>query len=114
MKQLTGEGTVAVRYFGGKVEVQLGDCVSLRVWFRKRIGRVVYVPGVSPRNPAFAFNGLQWVGIRLENGSLVKTIVLSKTSDLEKDITFIEHDVSPCEMITESFRGDEENETFTP
>lgn len=66
---------MAVKYFGGDIEVQLGDRVSVRVWFRGRSGRIVYVPGFSPVNPEFEYNGLQWAGVRLENKALLATIV---------------------------------------
>jgi uncharacterized RmlC-like cupin family protein len=42
---------MSVRYFGGEVEVQFGDQVSVSVWCRKRIGRIVYIPGISPCPP---------------------------------------------------------------
>jgi hypothetical protein len=50
---------MSVRYFGGEVEVQLGDRVSVSVWCRKRSGRIVYIPGISRVNPEFEYNGLQ-------------------------------------------------------
>jgi hypothetical protein len=99
---------MSVRYFDGTVEVQLGDRVALRILFRKRTGRVVYVPGISPLNPEFAYNGLQWVGVRLEDRSLVATVVLHKTGTLKKKVKFIARDASPCELITESSREFEE------
>ena len=49
---------MAARYFDGNTDVQLGDRVALRVLFRKRVGRVVYVPGVSTFNPEFEYNGM--------------------------------------------------------
>ena len=64
-----------VTYNDRVTPVQLGDHVESRVWFRKRKGRVVYVPGVSPLNKNMEYNGLCWVGIRLEDGSFVSTVV---------------------------------------
>jgi hypothetical protein len=100
---------VPVRYFDGNVEVQLGDRVSLSVLFRQRTGRVVYVPGISPVNPEFEYNGLRWVGIRLEDRSMVATVVRSSTGNLKKKVRFIQRDTSPCELITESSREFEEH-----
>jgi hypothetical protein len=97
-----------VRYNDGQA-VQLGDRVALRVLFRKRTGRVVYVPRISPPNPEFAYNGLEWVGIRLDDHSLVGTVVLHKTGTLKKKIKFIARDASACELITESSREFEEH-----
>ena len=100
---------MAVRYFDGNTDVQLGDRVALRVLFRRRVGRVVYVPGVSTFNPEFEYNGMKWVGIRLENRSLVATPVLTQTGNLKKKIKFIERDSSPCELITAASREFEEH-----
>lgn len=100
---------MSARYFDGVTEVRLGDRVALRVLFRKRMGRVVYVPGISPVNPEFEYNGLRWVGIRLPDRSLVATVVLTRTGNLKKKVKFIERDGSPCELITESSREFEEH-----
>jgi hypothetical protein len=95
---------MSARYFDGTTKVQLGDRVALKVLFRKRLGRVVYVPGISAFNPEFEYNGMKWLGIRLEDRSLVATPVLTKTGDLKKKIKFIERDDSPCELITKDSR----------
>lgn len=100
---------MSVRYFDGITEVQLGDHVALRILFRKRAGRVVYVPGISPANPEFEYNGLRWVGIRLQDRSLVATLVLPGTGNLKKKVKFMARDASPCELITESSREFEEH-----
>jgi len=107
---------MAVRYFDGVTDVQLGDQVTLSVLFRKRVGRVVYVPGVSAVNPEFEEDdGSKWVGIRLDDRSLVATPVLTKTGNLKKKIKFIARDNSPCELITPSSREFEEHgEALSP
>ena len=68
----------------------------------------MYVPGISPFNPEFGYNGLEWVGIRIERQTLVATIVRPKTGNLKRKVKFIERDNSPCELITESSREFEE------
>lgn len=100
---------MSIRYFDNLTEVQLGDRVALRLLFRKRTGRVVYVPGISPFNPEFEYNGLRWVGIRLSDRSLAALIVLPETGSLQKKVKFIGHDSSPCELITPSSREFEEH-----
>src|SRR5215471_5628537 len=100
---------MAVRYFDGDTDVQLGDQVALSVLFRERAGRVVYVPGISALNPEFEYNGMKWVGIRLDDRSLVATPLLTKTGNLKKKIKFIARDTSPLELITESSREFEEH-----
>jgi hypothetical protein len=86
-------------YFDGRQEVRLGDRVSISIWFRSRKGRVVYVPGVSALNTEFEYNGMRWVGVRLEDGRLVATPILSKTDSLKKKVQFIARDDSPCKFI---------------
>ena len=98
-----------VRYFDGSTEVQLGDRVALRLLFRRRVGRVVYVPGISAFNAEFEYNGMKWVGIRLEDRSLAATPILTKTGNLKKKIKFIQRDGSACQLITESSREFEEH-----
>lgn len=99
---------MTVTYFGGKDEVQLGDRASIRLWFKTRTGRVVYVPGLSQMNAEFEFNGMRWVGIRLANGALVATPVLVKTNSLKKKVRLIARDSSPCEFITPDSKEFEE------
>jgi len=100
---------MSVRYFDGTTEVQLGDRVALKLLFRERAGRIVYVPGISAFNPEFEYNGMKWVGIRLDDRSLVATPLLSTTGNLKRKIRFIERDSSACELITESSREFEEH-----
>ena len=100
---------MSVRYFDATTEVQLGDRVTLKVLFRERTGRVVYVPGISAFNPEFEYNGMKWVGIRLNDRSLVATPIIIKTGNLQKKIHFVERDDSPCELITASSREFEEH-----
>lgn len=95
---------MAMAYFGGTEEVQLGDRVSISIWFRKRPGRVVYVPGISARNAEFEYNGMRWVGIRLEDRSLVATPVLSQTQGLKKKAKFLQRDATSCDLITPDAR----------
>jgi hypothetical protein len=72
-----------VTYNDRMTPVQLGDHVLTRVWFRRRKGRVVYVPGVSTPNANMEYNGLTWVGIRLEDtGGFVSTLVDPKEAYL--------------------------------
>lgn len=89
-----------VMYAESDCEVLLGDRVSISVWFRRREGRVVYVPGISSVNTEFEYGGMRWVGIRLANNNLVATPVLSKTGTLKGKVWFIRRDRSPCDIIT--------------
>jgi hypothetical protein len=74
------------------------------MWFRERHGRVVYVPGLSRVNHEFEYNEMRWVGIRLEDRSLVATPVLLKSELVKPKVKFLRRDESPCELISESSR----------
>jgi hypothetical protein len=100
---------MAVRYFDGSTDVHLGDRVALKLFFKERTGRVVYVPGISAFNAEFEYDGMKWVGVRLDDRSLVATPILTKTGSLKKKIKFIGRDSSPCELITSSSREFEEH-----
>jgi len=106
---------MTIRYSDGTTDVRLGDRAALSIWFRRRVGRVVYVPGVSPFNPEFEYNGMRWVGIRLEDRSLVATPVLLATGSLKPKVQFLERDASPNDEITETSREFErDGEGFSP
>ena len=101
-----------IRYHGLDEEVRLGDWVELRVFFRKRTGRVVYVPGISKPHREMAYGGLEDVGIRLQEGTFIATVVIPPSFRLKKGIRFLRHDplgvaeVDPGERLFE----DSENE----
>ena len=99
-----------IQYFDTTTDVRLGDRVEVRVLFRRRAGRVVYVPGVSPMNPEFEYNGMRWVGVRLDDRSLVATPVLTTTGNLKKKVAFLERDDAPTELIVPSSREFEEHD----
>ena len=80
-----------VTYWKSGETVEIGDVVEIRLWVVfKRRGRVVYVPGISPRKPHMERDGLAWVGIRLTSGSLVETIVLPEGNELQKSVRLLE------------------------
>ena len=77
-----------IAYADGQA-VALGDRVSIRTWFKNRSGIVVYLPGTSLFNPQMEHNGLTWVGIRLDGGGFVGTVVLYETGRLKKTVKLI-------------------------
>lgn len=81
-----------VWYNGIQEEVQIGDWVQLRVLFRKRTGRIVYLPGTSKRHREMAYGGVEDVGIRLEDGTFVATPVHPETSRLKKGVLLVRRD----------------------
>jgi hypothetical protein len=100
---------MSIQYFDKAHEVKLGDRVSVTVFWRKRIGRIVYAPGISAVNPEFEYDGMCWVGIRLEDRSLVATPVLLKTQTLKRRVKFVERDSSRCDLIAPDSKEFEEH-----
>lgn len=84
-----------VLYHEGQTAVQLGDHVTARSFFRRKPGRVVYLPGVSAKNRDMEHHGLSWVGIDLENGLRLATVVIPETSRLKKSVVFVSRSTGP-------------------
>ncbi len=87
---------MAIRYADSDLEVRPGDQVEIKVWFKKRRGRIVYVPGISPLNTQYEFNGLRWVAIRTET-MIIGSIVRPQIDTLKPKVKFICRDDSPFE-----------------
>lgn len=87
MKNPTDMSQIA--YAGGAPSVELGDQVSARHWFRRRFGRVMYVPGVSKRVGSFEHNGLTWVGIAFADGTVIGSVVDPETRRLQQSVRFL-------------------------
>ena len=86
-------------YCGGGIPVCLGDHVEIRGLLRRRRGRVNYVPGSSPPCQDMEFNGLIYVGIELEDGGIIATLVDPETFALKKSIQFLERNSGPIKEI---------------
>jgi hypothetical protein len=82
-----------VFYRDGVTHIQLGDQVELNggflFLFRKLIGQVVYVPGVSALRPAMEFGGLQWIAVDIPGKALIKHLIDSDTGRLLKDVRLL-------------------------
>lgn len=79
-----------IQYHEGKVEVQLGDFIQTTFWFFfKRRGRVIYLPGVSKTVSAFGHSGLQWVGIKRDNGDVFGEVIDPGTRRLLRRVRFL-------------------------
>jgi hypothetical protein len=79
-----------ITYYQDNVVVNVGDYVKVRILFRWKIGRVVYVPGVSMFNPNMEYNGLQWVGIQIDDGPFLGVVVDPNTKTIKKTVQFID------------------------
>ena len=83
--------------------VQLGDHVQTRIWWRRRRGRVIYVPGVSRLDPRMEFNGLTSVAIRLERDwGILSTVVDPKGAFLIKNERLIRRDSVDVPVFSET------------
>jgi hypothetical protein len=78
-----------VTYYHEKTELNVGDFVKAKVWFRWRSGRVVYVPDISKSNPNMEYNGLQWVGVKIDDGPFMAVVVDPKERTLKKTVRFL-------------------------
>lgn len=80
-------------YHKTDTEVLVGDHVELKVWaafWRGWIpGRVLYVPGRSPKNDDMEHNGLTWVGIGYDKGAKSGVIVSPETQQLRHTVRFV-------------------------
>jgi hypothetical protein len=85
----TPEGSESVTYADGTTSVLPGDRVSLRLFFRRRAGEVIYVPGISKRRGTYEHNGLTWVGVSLPDGWAIGEIVLPETRTLKPSVRFL-------------------------
>ena len=98
----------AIHYSNSTDDVRLGDSVEIKVLFRRQHGRVVYVPGASCRNPQMEYGGLSDVGIRLDDGSFVATVVDPETFRLKRSVVFVGRGrcESPLQAQEEPFGDD--------
>lgn len=83
------EETRDVYYYDGSERVLLGDYVTSRIVFKRRPGRVVYLPGVSPFNLEFQHDNLTWVGVHTEDGYLVGSLIDPETHRLQKKVRLV-------------------------
>ncbi len=82
-------------YYDGVTPVLLGDYVRVRgliLFFRRKTGRVVYVPGISKPHKEMERNGLTWVGIQFADGTFSGTLVDPETNRLQSIVEFMRRD----------------------
>jgi hypothetical protein len=79
-----------IRYSGVDELVLLGDIVTIRIFFRRRKARVVYVPGISKKRTSLEHHELAWVGLQELSGPFLSALVDPKTGRLDKRVLFVE------------------------
>ena len=90
------ENNCSVRYASGE-EVHLGDYVTLRVWFILRTGRIVYVPGISPKHKNMEYRGLRQVGVQLPDGLFLAFTVLESNEVVK--LRFVQRSSEPVAEV---------------
>lgn len=80
----------SVRYYGGQIEVNLGDRVEILGFFRRKRGVINYVPGISPLHREMEHNGLYWVGVSFVSGEFTGIPVDPDTGCTLKKLVFLE------------------------
>ena len=57
-------------YFGTQDEVQIGDRLLIKRWFRQDLfGTVCYIPGISPAHPQLEYEDVKQWAICLDDGT---------------------------------------------
>jgi len=68
----TPSGRTVLFYYGTDIDVQLGDRVIWKRFFRSNVeGTVVYIPGISPRHPDLECEGVRQWAVELDDGSIM-------------------------------------------
>lgn len=91
-----------VVYSDGITAVRPGDVVTCRAWiwlFRKKVGRVVYVPGISRRHGGMEHGGMSWIGTKFDDGTVIGTAVDPETKILRKSVQFVRRADGPVEQL---------------
>jgi hypothetical protein len=81
-----------ITYKDRRTQVELGDRVETRIFFRKHRGRVAYVPGVSRLNATMERDGLRWIGVRLDEGGFMSVGVDPDQNFAIGNLTFLSRD----------------------
>ena len=81
-----------ITYYQSATEVLIGDHVQFKVglffWRGWQAGRVLYVPGQSPKSPQLEFNGLRWIcvrGVTMDVGAIIDPV----TDQVRKTVCFV-------------------------
>lgn len=95
-----------LRYSDGTL-VKMGDRVRTRIFlFFKEFGRVVYIPGVSPRHPMMEHDGIKRLGIKTDTGGSGGFWIDPKTNVVIHTVTFLKRDDSECGRLASTEEWD--------
>ena len=82
-----------ITYSDGNTEVLLGDRVSAKGLFslwKKKIGKISYVPGISSKREDLEYGGIEEVGIVFDDGNTTAVYVDPDTNVLKENIEYLE------------------------
>lgn len=88
-----------IYYYGGEVDVKLGDEVSAKDLFLRKTGRVVYIPGISKQHKEFERDGMAWIGIRFPKGSVCGVWIDPTNCWVKRSIRFLRRSQAPVREI---------------
>jgi hypothetical protein len=90
-------------YYGTHDDVRLGDIIEVRRFFGKKRVTVVYIPGLSPKNRGFEYEGIRQWAIRDEYGTVYPILYSPETYQPPKKFCLLargpEVSLSPNEMF---------------
>jgi hypothetical protein len=85
-----GEYHSRLYYRDTQIEVQLGDVVRIKRWFRNDLeGVVCYLPGISPKHPEMEYEDVQQWGIRGADGSVIVACYAPEQLQPKRNIVFV-------------------------
>ncbi len=101
---------MSIKYHEEDVDVLLGDVVEYKplilFWKRKK-GRVSYIPGISKPHAEMEHNGLTWLGISGDDGTFRGIYIDPESNKVKKGIKFISRSVDDNYIGPDDLSDDE-------
>jgi len=102
--------SVIIKYSGQDVEVLEGDVVEykpLLLFWKRRRGRVSYVPGISKFHPEMESNGLTWLGVSGDDGTFRGIFIDPETQRVKSDVRFVSRGRDRNYFVPDEIKEDE-------
>ncbi len=81
-----------IHYYCSQEAVELGDHIIYKSFFRRKTGRVVYLPGVSKRLSQIDYGGLFSIGIHTSYGGFTAMSIDPDSLQLRRSVSLIRRD----------------------
>jgi hypothetical protein len=83
-------------YYGTQIEVELGDRVRFKRWFRSDLeGIVCYIPGISPKHRELEHGNIKKWATRVPDGTVFATIYCPDRVQPKKNLVFVARSADP-------------------